>query len=114
MGRVKWISIGFISISLISSASLFSSAGKTAFLHTERETVRVVLPSQPLPALVADYHGVADSAKPAENLPFGGSGGIREQVPDKYAPRYQHWKREFLATETGRQQWANYQNNPNF
>jgi hypothetical protein len=56
----------------------------------------------------------ANSAKPAAILPPSDSGGIREQVPQKYAARYQHWKQEFLATETGRQQWASYQNNPDF
>lgn len=42
------------------------------------------------------------------------SGGIREQVPDKYLARYAQWKTEFLATETGRAQWDYYLNNPNF
>jgi hypothetical protein len=74
-----------------------------------------VVITSPAPPLVAEYHGViANSGRPAKNLHFDNAGGIREQVPAKYAARYQHWKQEFLATETGRQQWASYQDNPNF
>jgi hypothetical protein len=71
--------------------------------------------TQSLPPLVAEYHGlIANSNTPADKRDLNSSGGIREQVPEKYAARYQQWKEEFLATETGRQQWNSYQNNPNF
>ena len=36
------------------------------------------------------------------------SGGIREEVPDKYKARYAGWKKEFLSTETGRAQWDTF------
>ena len=115
MGQVRWLRVAFISILLASLASLFSPAGRTAYYQPERETARVANTSQSLPPLVAEYHGfIANSVKPAENFRPSNSGGIREQVPDKYSARYQHWKQEFLSTETGRQQWAYYQNNPNF
>ncbi len=115
MGQVRWIRVGFILVLLAALASTFSPAGRTAYRQPERETGHVVPTSQSLPPLVAEYHGlIANSAKPAENLHPNNSGGIREQVPKKYAARYQHWKQEFLNTETGRQQWAFYQNNPNF
>jgi hypothetical protein len=42
------------------------------------------------------------------------SGGIRENVPAKYQARYAAWKTEFLATATGREQWAAFQNAPEF
>src|SRR5438876_4859126 len=114
MGQVRWLPVTFISILLASLAFPFSPAGRTAY-QPERETAGVVLASASLPPLIAEYHGViANSAEPAENLPLSDSGGIREQVPEKYAARYQHWKQEFLSTETGRQQWASYQSNPNF
>jgi YD repeat-containing protein len=67
--------------------------------------------------LVAEYHRVianSNSLTTAKKPLVGNSGGIREQVPPKYVARYEHWKQEFLSTETGRQQWASYQNNPNF
>jgi len=115
MGQVRWLCVSFVSILLASLAFPFSPAGRTAYDQPERETGHVVIASQSLPPLIAENHGViANSAKPAENPPPGDSGGIREQVPEKYAARYQHWKQEFLATETGRRQWESYQNNPNF
>jgi hypothetical protein len=114
MGQVRWIRVAFISISLASLAFAFSPAGRTAY-QPERETAREVITSERLPTLIAEYHGaIENSAPPPAKLPPGDSGGIREQVPAKYAARYQHWKQEFLATETGRQQWAAYQNNPDF
>lgn len=115
MRQVKWIRVGFISVSLAALASTFSPAGRTAYHQPDRGTVRLGTTSQSLPPLVAEYHGfIADSAKPAQSLHPSNSGGIREQVPKKYIARYQHWKQEFLTTVTGRQQWAFYQNNPNF
>jgi hypothetical protein len=114
MGRVRWIRFAFIWI-LASLAFPFSPTGRTAYHQPELEPARMVYSSQSLPPLVADYHGFnANSAQPAENLHSPNSGGIREQVPAKYTARYQHWKQEFLSTETGRQQWESYQNNPNF
>jgi hypothetical protein len=114
MGQVRWIRVAFISISLALLTFPFSSAGRTAY-QPESETARELITSERLPALIAEYHGAIEkSATPAAKLPLGDSGGIREQVPEKYAARYQHWKQEFLSTETGRQQWASYQNNPNF
>jgi hypothetical protein len=114
MGQVRWIRVAFISISLALLTFPFSSAGRTAY-QPESETARELITSERLPALIAEYHGAIEkSATPAAKLPLGDSAGIREQVPEKYAARYQHWKQEFLSTETGRQQWASYQNNPNF
>jgi YD repeat-containing protein len=96
----------FVSLLLTSLAFLFSSGGKTA---------RVPLSPASFPALVADYHGVNVAADKAPGKTTARElGGIREEVPAKYLARYQQWKKEFLATETGRQQWASYQNNPNF
>jgi hypothetical protein len=40
--------------------------------------------------------------------------GIKEEIPAKYLKRYQDWKNEFLATETGRDQWKTYAENPQF
>jgi hypothetical protein len=115
MGQVRWLRVVFIFILLASLASLVSPAGWTAYYQPERVNARAVITPQSLPPLVAEYHGfIANSATPVENLHPSNSGGIREQVPAKYAARYQHWKQEFLTTETGRQQWAYYQNNPNF
>jgi YD repeat-containing protein len=62
-------------------------------------------------ALIASYHG-AKVVEPSGRDDL--TGGIKEDIPAKYLSRYQQWKQEFLATEAGRNQWASYQNNPNF
>ncbi|MDQ1639169.1 MAG: hypothetical protein QOF62_2508 [Pyrinomonadaceae bacterium] len=115
MGLVRWTRVGFILLSLVALASTFSPAGRTAYRRPDRGIVRLAGTSQSLPALVAEYHGfIADPAKPAASVHPSNSSGIREQIPKKYIARYQHWKHEFLETPTGQQQWAFYQNNPNF
>lgn len=43
-----------------------------------------------------------------------GSGGIKEEIPDKFRDRYLTWKNEFLSTETGRRQWEMFARNENF
>ena len=48
------------------------------------------------------------------SLPKPASGGIKEVIPDKYKERYQEWKTEFLSTDTGRKQWAMYEQNTRF
>jgi YD repeat-containing protein len=61
--------------------------------------------------LIASYHGTeTEEASTRDDLP----GGVREEIPAKYLARYQQWKEEFLSTESGRNQWSFYQNNPNF
>ncbi len=65
------------------------------------------------PVMVAAYHGDDDAyvVKPGAN---DQTGGLKEVILDKYKPRYQQWKKEFLSTEVGRQQWARYEHNPDF
>jgi hypothetical protein len=41
-------------------------------------------------------------------------GGIRENIPIKYRPRFEKWKSELLATDLGREQWNKYSNNQSF
>ena len=41
-------------------------------------------------------------------------GGIREEVPKKYAERYERWKADLLSTEFGRRQWEAYAANRGF
>lgn len=41
-------------------------------------------------------------------------GGIREDVSDKYRPKFERWKAALVSTEFGRQQWERYANNKNF
>lgn len=120
MTRMKSSRFAFISLLLTSLAFLCSPAGRTAYqpgTPGERgpETARAVLPSESSPSLVAEYHGVtATTDKLVGKLPANDQGGIREEIPKKYMARYQQWKKEFLSAETGRQQWASYQNNANF
>lgn len=121
MSRTISSRLAFISLLLIALAFLSSPAGRTATqpgTAGERgrpETVLATLMSGSVPSLVAEYHGASANAdKTFETSPANEQPGIHEQIPDKYMARYQQWKREFLATETGRQQWAYYQDNPNF
>ena len=58
-----------------------------------------------------DYHFDVDSITISERADDS-AGGIREDIPAKYAARYQAWKDEFLATESGRQQWHRYETDP--
>lgn len=39
---------------------------------------------------------------------------IKEEIPDRYRARYEEWKNEFLATQTGRSQWEMYAHNKRF
>jgi len=41
-------------------------------------------------------------------------GGIKEIIPAKYEGRYLAWKKEFLSTDVGREQWRRFANNPQF
>jgi YD repeat-containing protein len=63
-------------------------------------------------SLIASYHGAetVDARKVSDNQ----GSGIKEDIPAKYATRYQNWKTEFLSTEAGRTQWDSYQKNPHF
>jgi len=67
------------------------------------------------PLLIAAYHGPEPLAEKAEKRSASDQGkGITEEIPEKYATRYLNWKREFLSTEAGRNQWDLYENNPHF
>lgn len=75
--------------------------------HTAHSSVETVTDEE----LISSYHGVETTEVVGrEDTP----GGINEEVPAKFYARYQQWKQEFLSTESGRDQWASYQNNPNF
>ncbi|HSE37385.1 MAG TPA: hypothetical protein VLG74_08800, partial [Blastocatellia bacterium] len=39
-------------------------------------------------------------------------GGIQEEIPKRYNDRYLEWKKEFLASATGRGQWDTYAHHP--
>jgi YD repeat-containing protein len=58
---------------------------------------------------------VTGSTESPEYLsPSSDEGGIRQVISQKFAARYQAWKRDFLSTDAGRAQWALYDHNPNF
>lgn len=57
------------------------------------------------------YHGVEPVAGNARS---DRGPGIKEDIPSKYVARYEAWKAEFLSTEIGREQWANFKSDPNF
>ena len=62
-------------------------------------------------SITNSYHGAMEEIATGR---VDESGGIKEEVPAKYAARYQEWKKEFLSTQTGRDQWASYEHNPSF
>jgi YD repeat-containing protein len=39
---------------------------------------------------------------------------IRELIPERFQKRYQKWKKEYLSTEAGREQWERYARHRNF
>lgn len=97
-------------IAVLASLSLFwTSPGRTAYQPDSSGPAELLVP-----ALVADYH-FAESAESAFETSSNDdkTGGIKEEIPAKYAARYLGWKKEFLSTESGRQQWELYQSNPN-
>ena len=104
---------------LISLSFIIVPASRTAVSpkfsrEGDRESARRMLMAESAAALLAEYHGATTTSYAVERARVNEQHGIREEVPARYLARYQQWKREFLSTETGRQQWANYQNNPNF
>jgi hypothetical protein len=88
-----------------------SRIAATAFVLTSFSFLLTAVGSTAPKPLTNSYHGVVEEIATG---PIDESGGIKEEVPTKYAARYQDWKREFLATEAGRNQWASYEHNPNF
>ena len=40
--------------------------------------------------------------------------GIKEMIADKYKKRYEAWKTEYLASETGRAEWESYERSDRF
>ena len=103
--RSPRVAITFVLLTLLA----FSLTGKSrAARQTERPHPNAILGA----LLIAAHHGaepVADKRSVNEQ-----GKGIIEEIPEKYAARYLNWKREFLSTEAGRNQWAFYQNNPHF
>ena len=65
----------------------------------------------PKPVVTNSYHGVVEEIATGK---IDESGGIKEEIPPKYAARYQQWKKEFLSTQAGLSQWEAYEHNPNF
>lgn len=95
-------------IALLASLSfLLTSSGRTAYQPEPFNSSELLAPSP-----VAEYHRVESAEAPSGSLSADDNGGgIKEDIPAKYAARYQEWKKEFLSTETGRQQWDLYQSN---
>lgn len=111
--------LAFTSVSITLLAFLCTPAGKTALQPKATagrvsDVAKAIVSPESRPELVAAYHGAAPTVEKPSPRSAPDDTGIREEIPDKFLARYQQWKKEFLATEVGRQQWATYQNNPNF
>ena len=93
---------------LASLPFLLASPGRTA-----RQPERLSPTELLYPSLLAEYHGL-ENAEPTFEKSHADDhgGGIKEEIPAKYAARYQQWKSEFLSTESGKKQWDLYKNNP--
>jgi YD repeat-containing protein len=96
----------FIFVLLVSLSLAVSPVGRTA-----HQPHQLNASDSFYPPLIAAYHGVGPIETSAAD---DRASGIKEEIPSKYTTRYSHWKTEFLSTEAGRNQWAFYQNNPNF
>lgn len=107
---------------LVAASCLVSPSGRTAPEpgKSNINPSHSFLPAESAISLLAEYHGSisnsngSNSERSSRKATTNDAGGIREQVPEKYRARYEQWKKEFLATETGRQQWESYLNNSNF
>ena len=103
--RSPRFAISFVLLALLALSMTWKSS---AARQPERSDQNEIL----CPLLVAAYHGAEPLAEKRSGNDQGK--GIIEDIPEKYAARYLTWKREFLSTEAGRDQWALYQNNPHF
>jgi YD repeat-containing protein len=112
MSRTPSLRRSILAFSFVSLLLLLSFAVRTTESATASKTT-VTTPIFEASSLIEQYHGTALAAAAPERARSSQT-GIIESVPQRYLARYQQWKREFLATDTGRQQWAFYQNNPNF
>ena len=95
-----------IGVRFVLLASLVISLSAVAY--TASGPVSRLSPIAAYPALIASYHSaeVVESAGREDTTP-----GLKEEIPPKYKARYEQWKKEFLSTEAGREQWTFYQNN---
>lgn len=92
---------------VVSLLFVFTSPGHTKRPEASYSTGRLAALS------VSDYHFSIDSISLSETSAADDSvSGIREDIPTKYVQRYQNWKNEFLATDSGRQQWHRYTTDP--
>lgn len=103
--RFPRVAISFVLLALV-------AVSLTGISRAARRTERPQRNDLLCPLLIAAYHGAEPLAEKRSANDQGK--GIIEEVPEKYATRYLNWKREFLSTEAGRDQWALYQNNPHF
>jgi hypothetical protein len=103
--RSSRFAIAFVLLGLV---AICLTAGSQAARQPEQNNSSELL----IPSLVAAYHGDALSSTPRYS--DDQKSGIREDIPAKYANRYREWKQEFLSTDAGRKQWADYENNPHF
>lgn len=64
-------------------------------------------------AISAQQRNSARNSVRDRNLaPRSDTGGLREDIPERYAKRYQEWKEEFLSTDIGKAQWEMYSHHP--
>jgi len=63
------------------------------------------------PSLISSYHRTETNTY---SVTRSNDGGIKENIPAKYAGRYSAWKEAFLSTEVGREQWRLFETNPQF
>lgn len=99
VARVLWALFVFVSscepLVARSAANVQSYAAKTEVSRTAEFSRFVAL---------ANY-------SESNGLPVA---GIREEIPARFERKYQDWKKEFLSTETGRQQWQAFASATNF
>lgn len=108
----------FVAFLLLASlASISAWAG--LFPNEAKSTAREVSPARAFSPessadLISSYHGRASDRNKAAKKAGDDQPGIREDIPQKYQSHYQQWKKEFFATEVGRNEWARYANSKHF
>lgn len=73
---------------------------------------------QTLHSNIFSYHSGEDditaSTVNTKKLSNDSQSGIKEDIPAKYREKFQKWKKEFLSTEIGKEQWSKYEHNQTF
>ncbi len=113
--RSSRVFVAFLLLASLASMSAWAELSPEArSITSETSRPRITLSSESCSALIFSYHAWTSDKKRAAKNASDDQPGISEDIPAKYQSHYQQWKKEFLSTEVGRNEWAAYANNTRF